>query len=74
MATLDGKVNVLDVNDGGKLLWSKVLGKGPLLHSTLADINFKHNQVDFRLIPSLGETYQYYSNFRVLTRSFHHLS
>ncbi|KAI1278088.1 Eukaryotic translation initiation factor 2-alpha kinase [Halotydeus destructor] len=60
VATLDGKFHAIDTASNGDEKWSHVLGNGPLLSSTIGDIEFEHNGNPFRLIPSLdGNLYRY---------------
>ena len=48
------------MNSQGKVVWSHILGDGPLLKSNLGDIDFNHHDVQFKLIPSLdGTLYRY---------------
>ncbi|KAG1684920.1 Eukaryotic translation initiation factor 2-alpha kinase [Nymphon striatum] len=54
VSTLDGEITAFDIDNEGKLLWKDSTGPGPLLSSTISNMQITvHNQL-MRLVPSLS--------------------
>ena len=59
VSTLDGYITALDLNKNGEMLWSVATVPGPMLSSTLSDMELDERGHLVRLIPSLsGKIYK----------------
>ncbi|CAG0921203.1 unnamed protein product [Notodromas monacha] len=54
-SSLDGKFSAIDP-ESGKVLWVRATGPGPLLSSSISDMNLSEEGRDFRVVPSLDGT------------------
>ena len=59
VSTLDGYLTALDLNNNGEMVWSVATVPGPMLSSTLSDMELDERGHLVRLIPSLsGKIYK----------------
>ena len=59
VSTLDGYITALDLNKNGEMVWSVATVPGPMLSSTLSDLELDERGHLVRLIPSLsGKIYK----------------
>ncbi|BET01789.1 eukaryotic translation initiation factor [Nesidiocoris tenuis] len=54
VSTLDGKVSALNMEDGGSEQWSVETGPGPMLSSSIHNLELSNNGQWVRMIPSLS--------------------
>ena len=54
VSTLDGQMSALDMDLSGKHLWSVATGPGPMLSSTISQVELTNNAQFVKLIPSLA--------------------
>ena len=54
VSTLDGQITALDLNKDGEMLWSSPTSPGPMLSSTLSDLELDDRGRLVKLIPSLS--------------------
>ena len=54
VSTLDGQVTALDMEKSGAHLWSVATGPGPMLSSTISQVELTNNAQFVKLIPSLS--------------------
>eukprot|EP00095_Tigriopus_kingsejongensis_P010151 maker-scaffold575_size133042-snap-gene-0.27 protein:Tk10151 transcript:maker-scaffold575_size133042-snap-gene-0.27-mRNA-1 annotation:"eukaryotic translation initiation factor 2-alpha kinase isoform x1" len=54
VSTLDGQISALDPQDSGALLWSLQTGPGPMISSTISQMELTNSGQFVKLIPSLG--------------------
>jgi hypothetical protein len=54
VSTLDGQMSALDMDKSGAHLWSVATGPGPMLSSTISQVELTNNAQFVKLIPSLA--------------------
>lgn len=54
VSTLDGQISALDMDKSGEHLWSLATGPGPMLSSTISQVELTNNAQFVKLIPSLA--------------------
>ena len=54
VSTLDGQVTALDMDKSGAHMWSVATGPGPMLSSTISQVELTNNAQFVKLIPSLS--------------------
>ena len=54
VSTLDGQITALDLNNDGEMIWSSPTTPGPMLSSTLSDLELDDRGRMVKLIPSLS--------------------
>ena len=64
VSTLDGQLSALDMDKSGEHLWSVATGPGPMLSSTISQVELTNNAQFVKLIPSLtGGIYKFDGHF-----------